>query len=121
MAYGTQLYLQLWKNFTMRKREKVRFIVEIFWPLFLFLILAWVRHTTPPEHQSDCHFSVQAMPSAGLIPWFQSLVCSPTTDCRFRNGTPAGDGVNDFHHSLHSDSFLDIPLIWRTVMPAILF
>lgn len=38
-----QLYLLLWKNFQLRKRRKIRFIIEILWPLTLFLILVWVR------------------------------------------------------------------------------
>jgi hypothetical protein len=38
-----QLYLLLWKNYQLRKRKKIRFIIEIVWPLTLFLILVWVR------------------------------------------------------------------------------
>jgi hypothetical protein len=38
-----QLQLLLWKNFQLRKRKKFRLLIEIIWPLVLFLILVWVR------------------------------------------------------------------------------
>lgn len=83
MAIGTQLLLLLWKNFTYRRRNKVtthviiiiiaiitfelsrtvkyhelspqiQLIIELLWPLFLFLILIAVRHSHPPYKHSQC-------------------------------------------------------------------
>ncbi|XP_078736245.1 phospholipid-transporting ATPase ABCA1-like [Lampetra fluviatilis] len=54
MAFWTQLRLLLWKNFTLRKRQKVRLLLELTWPLFLFVILVLVRNTQPPYRQHQC-------------------------------------------------------------------
>jgi len=49
-----QLYLLLWKNYQLRKRKKIRFIIEIVWPLTLFLILVWVRTRGLRVNNSAC-------------------------------------------------------------------
>lgn len=33
---------------------QVRLVVEVLWPLFLFLILVWVRTTSQPFHKGQC-------------------------------------------------------------------
>lgn len=33
---------------------QVRLVVELLWPLFLFLILVWVRATSHPFHTDQC-------------------------------------------------------------------
>ncbi|CAN0136022.1 unnamed protein product [Lampetra fluviatilis] len=101
MGGRTQLYLLLWKNFALRKRQKVRVFVELLWPLFLFLILVWVRTTTPPSANGECHYRVRALPSAGLLPWLQGTVCELGTTC-VTSHTPAeapGE-VNNYRDSL---------------------
>lgn len=71
-----QLYLLLWKNVILRRRQKIRLAVEIIWPLFLFLVLVWVRLSTNLKtFQSSCHFPQRPLPSAGLIPFAQGLIC----------------------------------------------
>uniref|UniRef100_A0A673MDH0 Zgc:172302 n=1 Tax=Sinocyclocheilus rhinocerous TaxID=307959 RepID=A0A673MDH0_9TELE len=81
MAIGTQLYLLLWKNFTYRRRNKVQLIIELLWPLFLFLILIAVRQSNPPYKQSQCHFPNKALPSAGTLAWVQGIICNVNNPC----------------------------------------
>ncbi|CAC5414478.1 ABCA1 [Mytilus coruscus] len=82
MGFGTQLKILLWKNFTIRKRQKFRLFAEIVFPLALFLILVIVR--TRPDlkvNHAECHFDGNAMPSAGTWPFLQSLVCNAENRC----------------------------------------
>ncbi|KAF3697971.1 ATP-binding cassette sub-family A member 7 [Channa argus] len=72
MGLWTQFTLLLWKNFTLRKRQKVRLVIEVIWPLFLFFILVWVRSTNKPVYKDQCHYPNKAMPSAGVLPWLQA-------------------------------------------------
>uniref|UniRef100_A0A8C2EIU1 P-type phospholipid transporter n=1 Tax=Cyprinus carpio TaxID=7962 RepID=A0A8C2EIU1_CYPCA len=107
MAIGTQLYLLLWKNFTYRRRNKVQLIIELLWPLFLFLILIAVRQSHPPYKQSQCHFPNKALPSAGTLAWVQGIICNVNNPC-FHHPT-AGETpgrVNNFENSI--DSFPEL-------------
>ncbi|KAK7490495.1 hypothetical protein BaRGS_00018281 [Batillaria attramentaria] len=82
MGFGNQLKLLLWKNFTLRRRQPVRVVVEIVWPLCLFLILVAVRMRPDlKEKKPECHYDGRAMPSAGTIPFLQSYVCTINNDC----------------------------------------
>uniref|UniRef100_A0A8C1ZLC5 P-type phospholipid transporter n=1 Tax=Cyprinus carpio TaxID=7962 RepID=A0A8C1ZLC5_CYPCA len=113
MAIGTQLYLLLWKNFTYRRRNKVQLIIELLWPLFLFLILIAVRQSHPPYKQSQCHFPNKALPSAGTLAWVQGIICNVNNPC-FHHPT-AGETpgrVNNFQNSILSRLSVDI----RTVL-----
>uniref|UniRef100_A0A8C8E1E1 P-type phospholipid transporter n=1 Tax=Oryzias sinensis TaxID=183150 RepID=A0A8C8E1E1_9TELE len=87
MGFFRQLYLLLWKNVTYRRRNKIQLIIELAWPLFLFLILIAVRQSHPPYKQGQCHFPNKALPSAGTLPWIQSIVCNVNNPC-FRIPTP---------------------------------
>ncbi|XP_052776388.1 phospholipid-transporting ATPase ABCA1-like isoform X2 [Mya arenaria] len=83
MGFFNQLLLLLWKNFTLRKRQKLRLVAEIIFPLALFLILLIVRLTKPDlkvEHAA-CHFDGKAMPSAGIVPFVQSFMCTYDNEC----------------------------------------
>uniref|UniRef100_A0A8C2XMN0 P-type phospholipid transporter n=1 Tax=Cyclopterus lumpus TaxID=8103 RepID=A0A8C2XMN0_CYCLU len=66
MGFLQQLSLLLWKNITYRRRNKIQLIIELLWPLFLFVILISVRHSHPPYKQSQCHFPNKALPSVKL-------------------------------------------------------
>ncbi|KAF4107052.1 phospholipid-transporting ATPase ABCA1 isoform X2 [Onychostoma macrolepis] len=113
MAIGTQLYLLLWKNFTYRRRSKVQLIIELLWPLFLFLILIAVRQSHPPYKQSPCHFPNKALPSAGTLAWVQGIICNVNNPC-FHHPT-AGETpgrVSNFENSILSRLLVDI----RTVL-----
>nr|XP_026691296.1 ATP-binding cassette sub-family A member 1-like [Ciona intestinalis] len=79
--FWKQLYLLLWKNFILRKRHPVRTIIEILWPIFLFAILVAIRKTQPIDTKGECHYPGRAMPSAGVYPWFKSLLCDLENPC----------------------------------------
>ncbi|XP_071041815.1 phospholipid-transporting ATPase ABCA1 isoform X1 [Parasteatoda tepidariorum] len=81
MGFWNQLYLLLWKNFTLHKRQKVRLVVEIVWPLSLFLILMWVRSKGLKYAAHQCYFDEKAMPSAGILPFLQNSICTFNNTC----------------------------------------
>ncbi|XP_075999903.1 phospholipid-transporting ATPase ABCA1 [Genypterus blacodes] len=101
MGLLTQFTLLLWKNFTLRKRQKVRLVVEVLWPLFLFFILVGVRSTNKPIHKGQCHYPNKAMPSAGVLPWLQGMMCTMDNAC-LDSPTPgeAPGQVNNFNNSV---------------------
>ncbi|XP_057710932.1 phospholipid-transporting ATPase ABCA1-like isoform X1 [Corythoichthys intestinalis] len=109
MGLPTQLALLLWKNFTLRKRQKVRLVVEIFWPLFLFFILVGVRFTNEPIYKGQCHYPNKAMPSAGVLPWIQGLVCNVDNPC-LSHPTPGETPgqVNNFNNSIISRALTEL-------------
>ena len=51
-----QLYLLLWKNFVVRRRHKLRIVIEIVWPTFLFFILVLVRLRELTKNEPNCKF-----------------------------------------------------------------
>lgn len=95
MGLVHQLYLLTWKNFTLRRRHKLRQIAELVWPLLIFLILVLVRGRQPPEHMHECHFNGKAMPSAGLLPFVQSLLCYSSNTCHRNPVLSEASGVVD--------------------------
>lgn len=56
-----QLKLLLWKSYTLRRRRKLRLFVEIFWPLFIFIITAWVRTRVPRSHETQCEILLKTL------------------------------------------------------------
>ncbi|KAJ4944100.1 hypothetical protein JOQ06_012646 [Pogonophryne albipinna] len=87
---------------------KVQLLIEIIWPLFIFLILISVRIHYPPYEQHECHFPNKAMPSAGTLPWVQGIICNANNPC-FRNPTPGESPgvVGNFNDSIISRLFTD--------------
>uniref|UniRef100_A0A3Q2Z6G7 P-type phospholipid transporter n=1 Tax=Hippocampus comes TaxID=109280 RepID=A0A3Q2Z6G7_HIPCM len=81
MGAGTQVKLLLWKNWTVRRRQRVRFLMEIMWPIILFMGLVWLRRVNPLYRQHECHFPNKAMPSAGILPWIQGIFCNANNPC----------------------------------------
>ncbi|XP_053706907.1 phospholipid-transporting ATPase ABCA1 isoform X2 [Synchiropus splendidus] len=108
MGIFTRLFLVLWKNITYRRRNKIQLIIELFWPLFLFLILISVRHSHRPYKQSQCHFPNKALPSAGTLPWIQGVVCNVNNPC-FHSPTPGETPgqVSNFDNSILSRVLAD--------------
>ncbi|XP_014062403.2 phospholipid-transporting ATPase ABCA1 [Salmo salar] len=109
MGLLTQLGLLLWKNFTLRKRQKVRLVVELLWPLFLFLILVRVRSTNQPIYQGGCHYPNKAMPSSGVLPWLQGMMCNIGNPCA-NHPTPgeAPGQVNNFNNSIIAGMLIEL-------------
>ncbi|XP_034035958.1 phospholipid-transporting ATPase ABCA1 [Thalassophryne amazonica] len=112
MAIFRPLILLLWKNITYRRRNKTQLIIEILWPLFLFVILICVRHSHRPYKQSQCHFPNKALPSAGTLPWIQGIICNINNPC-FHNPTPgeAPGQVGNFDNSILSRLFMDVQTV----------
>ncbi|XP_041823569.1 retinal-specific phospholipid-transporting ATPase ABCA4-like [Melanotaenia boesemani] len=81
MGAGGQLRLLLWKNLTIRRRQRIRFFMEIMWPVMLFMGLVWLRRVNPLYRQHECHFPNKAMPSAGILPWIQGIFCNANNPC----------------------------------------
>ncbi|KAJ8374724.1 hypothetical protein SKAU_G00053040 [Synaphobranchus kaupii] len=108
MGLGTQLFLLLWKNITYRRRNKIQLIIELLWPLFLFVILICVRHYHPPYKQNQCHFPNKALPSAGTLPWVQGIICNVNNPC-FHQPTPGETPgqVGNFDNSIISRLLVD--------------
>uniref|UniRef100_A0A8C4NY40 ATP-binding cassette, sub-family A (ABC1), member 4a n=1 Tax=Dicentrarchus labrax TaxID=13489 RepID=A0A8C4NY40_DICLA len=81
MGAGRQVRLLLWKNWTIRRRQRVRFFMEIMWPVMLFMGLVWLRKVNPLYRQHECHFPNKAMPSTGVLPWIQGILCNANNPC----------------------------------------
>ncbi|XP_068599288.1 phospholipid-transporting ATPase ABCA1 [Brachionichthys hirsutus] len=109
MGFFRQLGLLLWKNITNRRRNKIQLAIELLWPLFLFVILIFVRQSHPPYKQSQCHFPNKALPSAGILPWIQGIICNINNPC-FHSPTPAETSgqAGNFDNSILSRLFVDI-------------
>uniref|UniRef100_A0A8C4N8Y7 ATP binding cassette subfamily A member 1 n=1 Tax=Equus asinus asinus TaxID=83772 RepID=A0A8C4N8Y7_EQUAS len=86
----------------------LQLLLEVAWPLFIFLILISVRLSYPPYEQHECHFPNKAMPSAGTLPWVQGIICNANNPC-FRYPTPgeAPGVVGNFNKSIVSRLFAD--------------
>uniref|UniRef100_A0A673C5R9 Zgc:172302 n=1 Tax=Sphaeramia orbicularis TaxID=375764 RepID=A0A673C5R9_9TELE len=108
MGFFRRLTLLLWKNITYRRRNKIQLIIELLWPLFLFVILISVRHSHPPYKQTQCHFPNKALPSAGTLPWIQGIICNINNPC-FHSQTPGETPgqVGNFDNSILSRLFVD--------------
>ena len=143
MSFFLQLKLLVWKNYTLRKRQWVgiclvikmwkyseynmyhfqgRLIVEIVWPLILFLILFLVRLRGLKKYHHECkfksltsyhsfeknlqliipskgHFEEKVMPSAGFIPFAQSFICTFNNTCHQNTWTQPGT-LQEYNQSL---------------------
>ncbi|XP_042560069.1 phospholipid-transporting ATPase ABCA1 isoform X2 [Clupea harengus] len=108
MGICTRLQLLLWKNFTYRRRNKIQLLIELLWPLFLFLILIAVRRSHPPYKQRQCHFPNKALPSAGTLAWVQGIICNINNPC-FHQPTPGETPgqVGNFDNSILSRILLE--------------
>ncbi|KAK2161491.1 hypothetical protein LSH36_115g00024, partial [Paralvinella palmiformis] len=54
MVFFQQLRLILWKNVIFRKRNPGLLFLELIWPILIFVTLAFIRLSTPPEEQHQC-------------------------------------------------------------------
>ena len=92
-----KLYLILWKNFKIRQRNPLRTVIEICWPVSLFTIIALIRSLSEESIVETCHYNAYAMPSAGLVPWFQSIICNINSPClKEQSKTEKFGQVSDF-------------------------
>ncbi|XP_069554079.1 retinal-specific phospholipid-transporting ATPase ABCA4a isoform X2 [Brachyistius frenatus] len=129
MGAGRQVRLLLWKNWTIRWRQRVRFFMEIMWPVMLFMVLVWLRKVNPLYRQHECHFPNKAMPSAGVLPWIQGIFCNANNPCfQYPTRGESPGLVSNYNNSilarLYSDAqelllsdpeFLQLGRLWREV------
>ncbi|XP_075038451.1 retinal-specific phospholipid-transporting ATPase ABCA4 isoform X2 [Mixophyes fleayi] len=108
MRFNAKVRLLLWKNWTLRKRQKLRVFVEIFWPLSLILVLVWLRNANPLYGQHECHFPNKALPSAGMLPWLQGIFCNTNNPC-FRSPTRGEypGVVSNYNNSILARAYKD--------------
>uniref|UniRef100_A0A3B5L239 ATP-binding cassette, sub-family A (ABC1), member 4a n=1 Tax=Xiphophorus couchianus TaxID=32473 RepID=A0A3B5L239_9TELE len=127
MGSGGQVRLLLWKNWTIRRRQRIRFFMEIMWPVMLFMGLVWLRRVNPLYRQHECHFPNKAMPSAGILPWIQGIVCNANNPCfQYPTRGESPGLVSNYNNSIlarfYSDTeellfsdpeFLQVGRLWR--------
>ncbi|XP_051984470.1 retinal-specific phospholipid-transporting ATPase ABCA4-like [Xyrauchen texanus] len=108
MNSGSQIRLLLWKNWTLRKRQKIRFLVEILWPVVLFIGLVWLRRANPLYRQHECHFPSKAMPSTGILPWIQGIFCNAHNPCfRYQTRGESPGVVSNYNNSILARFYAD--------------
>ncbi|KAJ3611609.1 hypothetical protein NHX12_021624 [Muraenolepis orangiensis] len=127
MGVCSQVKLLLWKNWTIRKRQKGRFLMELMFPVMLFMGLVWLRGAHPPYRQHQCHFPNKAMPSAGVLPWIQGIFCNANNPCfQYPTRGESPGLVSNYNNSIlarfYSDAqdllfsepeFLQLGRLWR--------
>uniref|UniRef100_A0A673CGE8 ATP-binding cassette, sub-family A (ABC1), member 4a n=1 Tax=Sphaeramia orbicularis TaxID=375764 RepID=A0A673CGE8_9TELE len=69
--------------------------MEILWPVMLFMSLVVLRTVNPLYCQHDCHFPNKAMPSSGVLPWIQGILCNANNPSR---PMPAAKFTSINHH-----------------------
>ncbi|CAF2630332.1 unnamed protein product [Rotaria sp. Silwood2] len=81
MSICRQIGLVLWKNFTIRRRRWPRVLFELIWPLFLFLVLMWVRTRNLVFYYDACHNDPKYLGSTGFLPALQTYICRLNNTC----------------------------------------
>ncbi|KAM9650814.1 LOW QUALITY PROTEIN: ATP-binding cassette sub-family A member 13 [Trichechus inunguis] len=106
---GRQFKALLWKNWLCRLRHPVLFLAEFLWPCILFMILTILRFQEPPRHRESCYLQARDLPSRGVFPFVQGLLCNTGSQCRntsyerysehlFRFQTAAGNNMKKVNH-----------------------
>ncbi|XP_028174826.1 uncharacterized protein LOC114363337 [Ostrinia furnacalis] len=80
MAAGRQLRLLLWKDYLIRRRKLIT-LFGVAWATLVMLCLYVVRINIDNQDFPTCQFSARALPSAGILPFVQSFVCSVNNEC----------------------------------------
>ncbi|XP_016053791.1 PREDICTED: ATP-binding cassette sub-family A member 13 [Miniopterus natalensis] len=94
---GRQLGALLWKDWLCRRRHPVLSLAEFLWPCILFTILIVLRVQEPPRHRDNCYLQPRDLPSGGVFPFIQGLLCN--TGARCRNTSYVGPKEHHFHSS----------------------
>ncbi|CAL1272853.1 unnamed protein product [Larinioides sclopetarius] len=76
-----QVRLLLRRNVALRLRQPVILALELLWPVVIFLVVMTARNAIPPVAQPTCHYKAWALPSAGVVPFVQSMICN-IDDCQ---------------------------------------
>lgn len=81
MAFFRQLKLLLWKNRLTVVRQPLWSLTLIIWPLVIFIIIAVTRNQFPPLIKDTCYVAPRNLPSAGVFPFLQTLLCNTDSSC----------------------------------------
>ncbi|XP_043931657.1 glucosylceramide transporter ABCA12-like [Protopterus annectens] len=81
-SFLQQLRLLLWKNVLGARRHPIWSCALIIWPLAIFIILAIVRYKFPPEQINPCYLAPRNLPSTGLLPFLQTILCASDSVCK---------------------------------------
>ncbi|XP_041858132.1 ATP-binding cassette sub-family A member 12 isoform X2 [Melanotaenia boesemani] len=81
MAFFRQLQLLLWKNGLGIIRQPFWSVTLIIWPLIIFILIAVTRHQFPPVVKDACYVGPRNLPSTGLLPFLQTLMCNTDSSC----------------------------------------
>ncbi|CAK1588868.1 unnamed protein product [Parnassius mnemosyne] len=80
MAAGRQIRLLLWKDYLVRKRNPIT-LAGIVWATAIVSSLYIVRINVDNQDFPTCQFPARALPSAGILTFLQSFICSVNNEC----------------------------------------
>lgn len=80
MEGGQQLRLLLWKDYLIRKRKLIT-LVGIIWAMMVMSSLYIVRINVDNVDHPTCSFPARALPSAGMLRFLQSFMCTINNEC----------------------------------------
>ncbi|WKX91016.1 hypothetical protein Q1695_009675 [Nippostrongylus brasiliensis] len=110
IGFWRQMRLLLWKGALVKSRQKFWLCVELLVPLMLFIILALVRTRDFNENASQCHYDSKGFPSAGILPFLHSFLCSFGNDCRLSPST--GDEKQFIHDEASTNESLIVDFLY---------
>ncbi|XP_055530518.1 ATP-binding cassette sub-family A member 13 [Wyeomyia smithii] len=76
-----QIRALLKKDYLVRIRQPWMTIVQYLWPSLIFLSLYILRNRFGAEEIADCQFPTRQLQNNGILPFFQSYVCTIENDC----------------------------------------
>ncbi|CAG5057857.1 unnamed protein product [Parnassius apollo] len=80
MAAGRQIRLLLWKDYLVRKRNPIT-LAGVVWATAIISSLYIVRINVDNQDFPSCQFPARALPSAGVLTFLQSFMCSVNNEC----------------------------------------
>nr|XP_008296370.1 PREDICTED: uncharacterized protein LOC103369434 [Stegastes partitus] len=88
MAFFRQLRLLLWKNGLAVVRQPLWSLTLIIWPLIIFILIAVTRNRFPPVIRDTCYVGPRNLPSTGVFPFLQTLMCNTDSNCHNKSLLP---------------------------------
>lgn len=76
-----QIRALLRKDYLARIRQPWMTIVQYVWPCLIFLSLYVLRNRFQAKHIDECQFPTRQLQTNGILPFFQSYVCTIENDC----------------------------------------
>ena len=77
-----RLWLLVQKNYRIKRNQGIfNLLTLLLFPIVIIGIVAIFRLVANPELNGNCHTQGYALPSAGTLPWLQTLVCGVNPSC----------------------------------------